>query len=161
MIKLSRLDIIKLVISVFVSLMAGIVGSKYTSATIDTWYQALNKPPFNPPDWIFAPVWTTLYILIGVSAFLVWRKGLNQPYVKTALAFFIVQLGLNAFWSYVFFGIQNPLAAFFEIIALWVVISVTIFYFYKVYAVAAYLLIPYILWITFAAVLNYSIFRMN
>lgn len=161
MIKLGWLDIIKLSVSVFISLMAGVIGSVYTGPAIDTWYRDLNKPIFNPPDWVFAPVWTILYLLIGVAAFLVWRRGLNHPYVKIALALFIVQLGLNAFWSYVFFGLQNPLAAFFEIIVLWTTIAATIFYFYKVSPAAAYLLLPYIFWITFAAILNFSIFQIN
>lgn len=161
MIKLTARDIAKLAASVFVSLMAGAAGSVFTAPAIDTWYKSLNKPAFNPPSWIFAPVWTILYLLMGVAAFLVWREGLNRRTVQIGLGLFVFQLILNALWSYIFFELQNPLAAFIEILVLWVAIAATIYFFCKVNTTAAYLMAPYILWVTFAAVLNLSIFQLN
>lgn len=161
MVNLNIWDIVKLAVSVFISLMAGIAGSFFTAPAIETWYKDLNKPSFNPPAWIFAPVWTVLYLLMGVAAFLVWREGIQHRNVQIGLGLFIFQLILNALWSIIFFGQQNPLAGFVEILVLWVAIAVTIYYFYKVNPTAAYLMIPYILWVTFATILNFSIWQLN
>lgn len=161
MVNLNFWDIGKLVVSVFVSLMAGVVGSAYTAPAIDSWYKDLNKPSFNPPSWVFAPVWTILYLVMGVAAFLVWREGLQNKAVRIGLGLFIFQLVLNTLWSFIFFGQQNPLAGFIEILVLWVAIAATIYFFYRVNPVAAYLMIPYILWVTFAAILNFSIWQLN
>jgi len=151
----------KLVIAIVVSELAGVIGSVFTISAIPTWYAALQKPSFSPPNWIFGPVWTTLYLLIGVAAFLVWRHGLERKEVKTALAIFGGQLVLNTLWSIIFFGLHNHFWAFIEIIVLWSAILWTIFAFYKISRPAAYLLLPYILWVSFAGYLNYSIWILN
>ena len=152
---------IKLIISVLACLLAGFVGSAATMPSIPTWYASLQKPAFNPPNWIFAPVWTTLFIMMGVAAFLVWDKGLENKKVKISLAIFGLQLLLNVLWSILFFGLQSPLYAFIDIIMLWASILATIIYFYRISAAAAYLLIPYILWVSFASALNLFIVILN
>jgi len=152
---------IKLSVSVLACLIAGFVGSVATMPSIPTWYASLQKPAFNPPNWIFGPVWTTLFIMMGVAAFLVWDKGLENKKVKISLAIFGLQLLLNVLWSILFFGLQSPLYAFIDIIMLWASILATIIYFYRISAAAAYLLIPYILWVSFASILNLSIVILN
>ncbi len=151
----------QLSIAVLLSEAAGIVGSIFTTPAIPTWYAALVRPEFAPPNWVFAPIWTTLFALMGIAAFLVWNKGLDHRNVKIALSMFIVQLILNIFWSIIFFGMHNPGAAFVEIIVLWLAILYTIITFAKVSRSAAWLLVPYILWVTFAGYLNYSIWILN
>jgi tryptophan-rich sensory protein len=152
---------IKLSVSVLACLIAGFVGSVATMPSIPTWYASLQKPAFNPPNWIFGPVWTTLFIMMGVAAFLVWDKGLENKKVRISLAIFGLQLLLNVLWSILFFGLQSPLYAFIDIIMLWASILATIIYFYRISAAAAYLLIPYILWVSFASILNLSIVILN
>ncbi len=159
--KLILADIPKFIVSIFVCLMAGFLGSLATRSSIPTWYAGLTKPLFNPPNQIFAPVWTILYILMAVSAFVIWRKGLQNRYVKLALSIFAVQLVLNVLWSILFFGLRLPFPAFIEIIILWIAILFTILIFRKISMTAALLLIPYILWVSFAAVLNFSLWRLN
>lgn len=156
----------KLVISLIVSLAAGAIGSVFTAGSVDTWYQTLAKPTLNPPSWVFGPVWTVLYILIGIALFLIWQKVENSFYknnkkTKTALRAFAVQLFLNTTWSIIFFGLQNPGAALVNIILLWLAIVWTMFTFHKVSKPAAWLLTPYILWVSFATYLNYSIWLLN
>jgi len=152
---------IKLSVSVLACLIAGFVGSVATMPSIPTWYASLQKPAFNPPNWIFGPVWTTLFIMMGVAAFLVWDKGLEKKEVRVALAVFGLQLILNVFWSVLFFGMQSPVYAFIDIIMLWASILATIIYFHGISAAAAYLLVPYILWVSFASILNLSIVILN
>jgi tryptophan-rich sensory protein len=152
----------KLIIAIVVSESAGIIGSFFTAPAISSgWYAALEKPALNPPSWVFAPVWTILFALMGIAAFLVWRKGLERKDVKIALWIFAGQLVLNALWSIIFFsqpfGINGPAVAFIEIIFLWLAILATIIYFARVSKVAAWLLVPYILWVSFASYLNFSI----
>ena len=159
--KIKAIDILKLVISIIICLGAGFIGSFFTTPAIPTWYAILKRPPFAPPNWLFAPVWTTLFVLMGISAFLVWRRGLNDPQVKIALGIFIVQLILNALWSVMFFGLRSPLAGLIDIAILWIAILLTILNFFKISTAAGLLLIPYILWVSFAAVLNFSIWRLN
>ena len=151
----------KLVYSIVICQLAGVIGSFFTFPSISTWYAALEKPSFNPPNWIFSPVWITLFILMGVSLYLVWSQGTKTKYVKIALTLFGIQLSLNILWSIIFFGLKSPFFAFIEIAILWVAISLTIFKFSKISKTAAYLLIPYILWVSFAAVLNFSIWVIN
>ncbi len=151
----------KLAIAIVVSEGAGAIGSVFTVSAIPNWYVGLAKPALNPPGWIFAPVWTTLYALMGIAAFLVWKKGLEKKEVKAAIAAFSVQLFLNAIWSILFFGLHDPLFAFVDIVFLWIAILWTIIAFYKISRAAAYLLFPYLLWVTFAAYLNYSIWYLN
>lgn len=150
-----------LVISIIICLAAGFIGSLFTTTGPDSWYSNINKPSFNPPGWIFGPVWTLLYILMGISLYLVWQKGIADPHVKIALLIFAVQLVLNIMWSILFFGMQSPMLALIEIVLLWVFILLTITHFYPISRTAAYLLIPYILWVSFAAILNFSIFMLN
>ncbi len=151
----------KLLISTVGCLAIGFLGSIATTPAIPTWYSTLNKPSFNPPNWIFAPVWTTLYVLMGISLYLIWKKGFKNKENKMAIQVFLIQLGLNLIWSFLFFGFQNPLLAFFEIIILWGAILLTIIKFYKISKISAYLLLPYILWVSFASFLNLFIVILN
>lgn len=159
--QIKAIDIIKLVISIGVCLAAGFIGSIFTNASIPTWYTTLEKPSFNPPNWLFTPVWTILYILMGISASLVWRVGLSKPDVRMALIIFIIQLVLNAFWSVAFFGLRSPIVGLIVIIVLWVAILLTILSFARVSITAGILLIPYILWVSFASILNATIYVLN
>jgi len=154
-------NIFKLIIAIVVSELAGVVGSVFTVSAIPTWYAGLVKPTLNPPSWLFGPVWITLYFLMGIAAFLVWRKGFERRDVKMALGIFGVQLFLNAIWSIIFFGLHNPFWAFIEIIVLWLAIAWAIVVFYRISKPAAYLFLPYILWVSFAGYLNYSIWMIN
>jgi benzodiazapine receptor len=154
-------DIVRLVISIVACQCAGIVGSIFTMGAIPTWYAALQKPPFAPPNWLFAPAWITLYLLMAISAFLVWRTGLENRQTRTALIVFLVQLILNALWSIAFFGLQSPLYGLIVIIALWIAILVTIIKFFRISTIAGALMVPYILWVSFATVLNGSILMLN
>ncbi|MCC7571566.1 tryptophan-rich sensory protein [Candidatus Micrarchaeota archaeon] len=149
---------------IVVCLLAGFLGSFFTASAIPTWYSGLNKPFFNPPNWLFAPVWTALYIMMAIAGFLAWKEGWgvkNKKNIKTALTLFFVQLFLNFLWSVLFFGMKNPFLAFIEIIILWIFIILTTIQFYKISKNAAYLMIPYILWVSFATILNYSIWILN
>lgn len=157
------IKILKLVVSILVCQAAGLVGSLFTAPAISTWYITLQKPSFNPPSWIFAPVWTLLFLLMGISLFLVWK---NDPSIapnerRRVISLFFIQLFLNVAWSILFFGLRFPLYAFIEIVILWLAILMTIISFYKVSKTAVYLLLPYILWVSFAAVLNFSIAMLN
>lgn len=154
-------DIGKLVICVVTCLAAGAIGSIFTRQAILTWYAALEKPAFTPPNWLFAPVWTLLYILMGVAAFLVWRKGWENRQVRIALIIFLIQLVLNVLWSVVFFGLESPLYGLIVIVVLWVGILFATLSFYRISRIAGVLMLPYLLWVTFAAVLNESIWLLN
>jgi tryptophan-rich sensory protein len=154
-------DALKLFAAIVISEGAGILGSVFTASSIPTWYATLVRPEFSPPNWVFGPVWTTLYALMGIAVWLVWRQGLGRKDVKVALILFGGQLVLNTAWSLIFFGQQNPGAALIEIILLWLAILATIITFAKVSKPAAWLLLPYILWVSFAAYLNYSIWMLN
>lgn len=139
------------------SLSAGWIGSRFMPGE---WYASLVKPSWNPPGAVFGPVWTVLYILMGVAAWLVWkREGFSGA--KIALALFIGQLVLNALWSYLFFGLRQPMWAFFEIILLWIVIVLTMVSFWRVRPAAGVLFIPYVCWVGFALVLNLQLWRLN
>lgn len=150
-----------LFVSIIICQLAGVIGSIFTTSAIPRWYAGINKPSFNPPNWVFAPVWTTLFLLMGISLYLVWRKGLNEKDIKIAVAVFVFQLILNALWSFLFFGLESPFAAFIEIIFLWIAILASIILFFRISWVAGALLIPYILWVSFASVLNFAIWRLN
>lgn len=152
---------LKLIIAIAISELAGIIGSVFTTDSVNGWYVSIAKPAFNPPSWVFGPVWTTLFALMGIAAFLIWKKGLPRRNVRIALGVFIGQLILNTLWSIIFFGGQNPGGAFVEIIFLWLAILATIIAFAKISKPAAWLLVPYILWVSFAAYLNYSIWILN
>lgn len=139
----------------------GIIGAVVTAFSVTTWYPTLIKSPLNPPGWVFAPVWTILFLFMGIAAYYVWDKGWKNKNVKIALAIFMGQLVLNLLWSILFFGFHRPDLAFIEICVLWLAILATIISFNKISKLAAILLIPYLLWVSFAAYLNFSIWQIN
>ena len=154
-----KLNFSRLVASVVLCLTIGALGSIFTVSAISTWYAALNKPFFSPPNFVFAPVWTTLYILMGISLYLLWtskKKGKEK-----AMRLFFIQFALNFLWSIIFFGMHNIFLAFVEIIALWIFIFITIKQSLLVDKNAAYLLYPYIIWVTIASILNFSLLILN
>jgi benzodiazapine receptor len=153
------MNIYKLIASIAICLIVGFLGSIFTTKSIPAWYKKLKKPSFNPPNWIFGPVWTTLYVLMGISFYIVWNK--NAVGSNVAIIIFLIQLFLNFLWSLLFFGLKKPFYAFIEIVVLWILILINIIYFFRIAPVSAYLLIPYIFWVSFAAILNYKIFRLN
>lgn len=144
----------KLLLSILLCLSAGFIGSLATFPAIPTWYASLVKPSFSPPNWIFGPVWTTLYILMGIAMYLVWKK-------RKSLTLFIIHLVFNAGWSIVFFGLHSILGGMIVIIILWGIIVALIRGFYRIDRIAAYLLIPYLAWVSFASVLNFSLLMLN
>ncbi|MCX6720156.1 MAG: tryptophan-rich sensory protein [Candidatus Staskawiczbacteria bacterium] len=177
-------NFIKLLFSIIVCEMAGIIGSIFTVPSIKLWYATLNKPAFNPPNWIFGPVWTTLFLLMGISFYIVWskkfavRQSAKVLKIKAwnrwsqklwtgswqkinVISIFILQLVLNICWSLIFFGMHLPGIAFFELLMLWFAILYTIINFHRISKLASYLLLPYLLWVTFAALLNLSISLLN
>jgi len=152
----------KILVMIVTCVIVGTVSGLVTQESVTTWYPTINKPSFNPPNWIFAPVWTTLYVMMAIAAGLVWDKMETQrETVRKALIFFAIQLALNALWSFIFFGLHNPMLALIEIVLLWLMIYETFVQFNKVNKIAGYLFIPYILWVTFALVLNASIWWLN
>lgn len=151
----------KLIISILIPLFIGAISSYFTMNSIPTWYANLAKSALTPPNWLFGPAWTVLYILMGISLYLVWSKIIQNKRVKKALTFFSIQLALNFFWTIIFFGLKQPLYAFIEIVALWIFIFITIIKFHRISRQASYLLIPYILWVSFAAYLNLSVLLLN
>ncbi len=155
-------SVIRLVVACGVSLAAGAIGSlAVTGQGFSSWYAAIEKPGFTPPSWVFGPVWTVLYLLMGVAAFLVWQKGLGSAVVRIALVWFLVQLALNAAWTPVFFGLHRIGLAVVVIVLLWAAIVVTMYWFFRVSRPAGTLLVPYLLWVSFAAVLNAAIWHLN
>jgi translocator protein len=149
-----------LFISIILSQLAGIIGSTATMSAIPTWYVTLNKPFFNPPNWIFGPVWVTLYTMMGIALYLVWVKKQTKE-TKLAKNFFLIHLAVNALWSLVFFGWKKLDLAFIVIVALWWMIIYLIKMFKKINKKTSWLLVPYLLWVTFASVLNYAIWQLN
>jgi len=136
------------------------LGAWATAGSVDTWYAGLRKPPFTPPGWVFAPVWSALYLMMAVAAWLVWRReGLRRAALPLGL--FVLQLGLNAAWSALFFGLRNPGAAMIDLALLWMAIFVTAIAFWYRSAFAAWLLMPYLAWVSFAGALNFMIWRLN
>jgi tryptophan-rich sensory protein len=178
-------NILLLVLFIGLCILAGLIGSFFTASAIPTWYASLNKPLFNPPNYLSGPVWTVLYIMMGISLFFVFAKYRSRKerleinikkwknnqkamllkkkisFAKAAIVIFAVQLVLNTLWSIIFFGLKMPGFAFFEIVLMWVFIFATIIMFYKVSKPAAYFLIPYLCWVSFATVLNYLIWVLN
>lgn len=154
--------ITRLLVVVVTCLAVGYFSGLVTRSSIVSWYPTLVKPSFNPPNWIFAPVWSMLYIMMGIAAGLVWNRiASEQEAVRKALVFFVIQLALNSIWSFLFFGLKNPTLAGIEIILLWLLIYETYLQFAKIDKIAGYLFIPYLLWVSFAAVLNGSIWWLN
>lgn len=150
----------KLTISILIPLIVGLLGSIFTSSSVDNWYISLNKPSFNPPSYLFAPVWTVLFVLIGISFYFVWSKDFGSNKLLT-LGIYGLDLLLNLCWSVLFFGLRNPFLAFVEIIILWFIILINIIVFYRISKTSGLMLIPYLLWVSFASILNYSIFILN
>lgn len=153
--------IIQFIIALLICHAPGIIGSLFTAGSIDTWYATLNRPSISPPNWIFAPVWLTLYTLMGISLFLIWQKGLKKKEVKAASRLFIIHLIFNGTWSIIFFGLHMPGLAFANIIIIWLFIIALIVKFWKLSRTASILLWPYFLWVSFASVLNYQIWMLN
>ena len=155
--------ITRLVSMVLTCLAIGYLSGSVTRSAILTWYPTLIKPSFNPPNWLFAPVWTTLYVMMGIAGGLVWHEidSPRKKEVKNAMLFFAIQLALNALWSYLFFGLKNPLLALIEIVLLWLLIYETYVKFGKINKFSGYLFVPYLLWVSFATVLNASIWWLN
>jgi len=153
-------EILKIVLAIIVCQLAGLIGSVFTFSSINSWYSLLNKPFFNPPSWVFGPVWIILYTIMGISLYLIWNAKKSREKEK-AIRIFGLQLFLNALWSILFFGLQIPWFAFIEIIILWTTIVLTIKVFLKVSKKAGYLLIPYLLWVSFATILNLAIAILN
>jgi tryptophan-rich sensory protein len=156
-----KINYFKLLASVLLCQFAGAVGSVFTASSLENWYSLLEKPVFNPPSWVFFPVWTLLYTLMGISLYIVWNKGLHDREVKIGLIIFGIQLVLNSLWSFLFFGLKSPYYGFVEIIFLWLAIFLTIVQFRNISRTASYLLVPYILWVSFAALLNYYLWILN
>lgn len=153
---------LRIAICVATCLAVGYLSGLATQSSVNTWFPTLVKPIFNPPPWVFMPVWTVLYIFMGIAAGLVWNNiDHDKDDVQKALLFFIAQLALNALWSILFFGLKNPLLAFIEIVVLWLMIYETWFRFKSIDKTAGYLFVPYLAWVSFATVLNGSIWWLN
>jgi benzodiazapine receptor len=150
----------KLLYSLVITIGIGVISGVATASGIRDWYAHLNKPSFNPPNWIFGPVWTTLYILMGIALYLIWKQP-PSLYKSNALWLFFIQLFLNFCWSFLFFNFHKIGLSLVDIFLLWVFIILTIISFAKLAHVAAWLLVPYICWVSFAAILNGAIFRLN
>ena len=150
-----------LLIAVLLPLAVGGLGSLLTFEAVRTWYPMLVRPSFAPPSWVFGPVWTTLYVMMGVASWLVWRRGLDRPAVRAAMILYAIQLCLNLAWSWLFFGLRQPFPALLEIVVLFVVIGVTALRFAAVSRAAAILLLPYLAWVAFAAALNGGFWWLN
>ena len=153
---------VKIIISVSVCLLVAFLASLATQSSVKTWFLTIEKPFFNPPGWLFAPVWTLLYIMMGIAFGLIWSSDFkDKKVVKSAMIIFGIQLALNALWSILFFGLCNPLLAFIEILLLWLFIFETIKVFKPIDSLASKLLYPYLAWVSFATILNASIWWMN
>lgn len=152
---------VKLFLSIALPLLVGFTSGYFTVTGVESWYSTIQKPSWNPPNWVFGPVWTTLYVMMGIALYLVWRGEPGGRDKKRALCLFAAQLTLNFFWSFIFFYLQEPGWAFAEIVLLWLLILATIFSFARVSRPAAWLLVPYISWVSFAAILNYAIWQLN
>jgi translocator protein len=152
---------LKLIIAIAIPLLVGGVSGFFTTESVNGWFTTINKPSFNPPNWIFAPVWTTLYILMGIAFYLVWKSTGNEAVKRTAIIFYCIQLVLNFLWSFIFFKLHQPGWAIVDIVLMWIMILLTILWFGKISSAAAWLLVPYICWVSFASVLNYAIWRLN
>ncbi|WP_167848739.1 TspO/MBR family protein [Methanolobus halotolerans] len=151
----------KLIASIVICQLAGILGAIFTASAIPTWYASLEKPFFVPPSWTFSVVWTILYLMMGLALYLVWKKGWGSRDVRIAMGVFGLQLFLNFLWSILFFGLRSPLLGLIEIVFLWLAIIATIWSFYRISRTAGLLLLPYIVWVSFAALLNYYFFVLN
>ncbi len=157
---MNKSEILKLLASLALPLVLGAIGGLFTADAIPEWYETLNRPSFNPPNWIFGPVWTTLYLLMGISLFLIWKQSQSKER-SLAISVFLLQIALNFCWSFIFFYYNLIGFALIEIIILWISIVTMIVFFYKIKPIAAYINIPYLLWVTFATILNASYYLLN
>ena len=153
--------IFKLIISVFIPLTIGAVSGFFTASSVKDWFVTLNKPSFNPPSWLFAPVWTILYIMMGISFYIIWKSHAKLDKRYTGYTYYWIQLALNFLWSFLFFYYRRPDLALIDIILLFIMIASTVFSFRKVSKTAAWLLAPYLCWVAFATALNFEIWRLN
>jgi len=154
-------NIAQLFLFIFLVEIIGSLGTLATTPNIPLWYNYLVKPPLNPPNWVFGPVWTTLFALMGTSLFIIWKKGIKKKVVKKALTVFTIQLGINVLWSFLFFGLKSPYLGLICIGALWIFIILTIRDFIHIHKIAGILLIPYLLWVSLAMYLNAGIVLLN
>ncbi len=155
-------NVLKFILAVALPVSVGAISGYFTSSNVDTWFPSVVKPSFNPPGWLFAPVWTTLYVMMGIALFLVWKDETATKAMKQkAIIVFMVQLMLNFFWSFIFFEQHEIGWAVVEIVLLWVMILITIFYFAAISKPATWLLVPYISWVSFATILNFAIWQLN
>ena len=154
-------NIIRFVLAIALPLTIGAVAGFFTSLSVKGWYSTVIKPSFNPPDWVFAPVWTLLYIMMGIAFYIIWNKDTAKLLKRKAMLFYFAQLILNFTWSLVFFYAEQPGWALVNIILLCSMIAATIYWFSKISTTATWLLIPYILWVSFATVLNFAIWKLN
>jgi tryptophan-rich sensory protein len=158
---MAKMNWLKFVFAIIICQLAGVIGGVFTSKSVDTWYTTLQKPGLTPPGGIIGIVWICLFVLMGISLYIVWEKFPKNKKAKNALILFGVQLALNMLWSVFFFGMKSPFFALIDIVVLWLLILATIFKFYRISKISAYLLVPYILWVSFASYLNFSIWRIN
>lgn len=156
-----RINWTKFVFAILICQLAGVIGNVFTNVSVDDWYQTLQKPSFTPPGGVIGIVWTILFLLVGISLYIVWNKFPQNKNSKQALIIFGIQLVLNILWSAFFFGLRNPLLAFIEILVLGLAIIANMLAFYKVSKISSYLLIPYLLWVSFASYLNFSLWKIN
>jgi len=157
---MTKSNTIKLILSLILPLSIGAFAGMFTSEAIPGWYATLNRPSFNPPNWLFGPVWTTLYLLMGISFYMIWKQEKSKER-DLALLFFFIQLALNFAWSFIFFYFNKIGFAFAEIVLLWLSIVLMMIRFYKIKPITAYINIPYLLWVSFASMLNLSYYLLN
>jgi len=150
-----------LALSVLITQLVGTSGSLFTMGSLNNWYPNLIKPAYTPPEYLFGPVWIVLYTLMGISLYLVLLKDDKDPKVRFGVILYFVHLALNSIWTFIFFGLQQPLFALYEIAALFIVIVFLMIYYLRIDARATFILIPYLLWVSFAAYLNYQIWKLN
>lgn len=158
---IKKFNFLAFIVNLAIPLSIGAIGAYFTASSVDTWYRTINKPSFNPPDFIFGPVWTSLYIMIGISAYLVWQKRDQIEQFPRTVAIYLIQLVLNLLWSFIFFYAHELGMALIEIVMLLAVIIINARVFYKIDKIAGLLFIPYIVWVSFASVLTYCIFSLN
>ncbi len=158
---IKKVKIIPLLVSLSLPFLAGSIGSYFTFPAINSWYKTLEKPFFSPPNWVFGPVWTLLYIFMGISLYLIYTRDTKDIAKSKGLKVFLIQLALNSLWSIAFFGLKSPLTALVIILVLWALILLTIKYFMKINKAAGWLLIPYLAWVSFATILNFAIQLLN
>ncbi len=154
-------NILRLLLCIGIPVGTGFLSSLFTQTGVDGWYRTIEKPGWNPPDAVFAPVWTTLFVLMGIALFLVWKQNTPAQQKRPAIVFWAAQLVLNALWSFLFFSQHRIGLALVEIVVLWLAILITIFLFARISKAAAWLLVPYISWVSFAAILNLAIWQLN